>query len=140
MCVIYMAYIFFIIWVVITQFHDVSININKKIVKSKWDSWNLELNNNKNFYKRVFNKYAQKLFDAHFDELFSDSGQESKKEKAKLKFNTNLDLFVNENEPFIILTDEEINNIIETLPIGMDIVEHTRNVWLLKNYELFSLN
>jgi len=133
MCIPYMCYIFFIIWVVMTQFHDVSININKKIIKSKWDSWNLELDINKNIYKKIYIKNAQESFNVYCDALYSDPEQESMKEKAKLIFNTNLNSL--ENDPSIILTDEDINKIMDTLPIGMDIVEHARNVWLIKNSE-----
>jgi adenosine deaminase len=133
MCIVYMIYIFFIIWVVLTQFHDVSNNINKKIVKSKWDSWNMELDINKNIYKKIYIKNAQESFNAYCDALYNEPEQESMKEKAKQIFYTNFNSL--ENDPSIILMDEDIDKIIETLPVGMDIVEHARNVWLIKNSE-----
>jgi adenosine deaminase len=119
--------------VVLTQFHDVSNNINKKIVKSKWDSWNMELDINKNIYKKIYIKNAQESFNAYCDALYNEPEQESMKEKAKQIFYTNFNSL--ENDPSIILMDEDIDKIIETLPVGMDIVEHARNVWLIKNSE-----
>lgn len=133
MCLIYTAYGFFIMWIIFTQHHDVSINTNKQIIKSKWDSWNMELDINKNIYKKIYIKNAQESFNAYCDALYIEPEQESIKEKAKQIFYTNLNSF--ENDPSVIITDEDIDKIIETLPIGMDLVEHTRNIWLKKNSE-----
>jgi len=128
-----MAYVLFIISVVITQFHEMSINMNKQLIKSKWEFWNLELDTNKNIYKKIYIKNAQESFNVYCDALYSEPEQQLIKEKAKLIFNTNLNSF--ENDPSIVLTDEDINKIMDTLPIGMDIIEYARKVWLIKNSE-----
>lgn len=133
MCVLYMAYVFFIICLVITQFHEMSINMNKQLIKSKWEFWNLELDTNKNIYKKIYIKNVQESFNVYCDELYSEPEQQLIKEKAKQIFNTNLNSL--ENDPSIILTDEDINKIMDTLPIGMDIIEYARKVWLIKNSE-----
>ena len=111
MCIVYMAYVFFIIWVILTQNHDITTNTNKQIIKSKWNSWNLELDINKNIYKKVYIKNAQESFNAYYDALYIESEQELIKEKAKEIFNTKLNSLEN---------DEDIDKIIDTLPIGMD--------------------
>lgn len=121
------------IWGVLSYFRHVKKNNYTNIIKTKWNSLNLELDIKRNNYKIKKIKNIQESFNVYCDAYYNEPEQKLLKQKVKKTFNYNLNFLI--NSPLIILTDEDINNIIDTLPSGISIAQHARRVWLKMNLD-----
>jgi hypothetical protein len=140
MCVNYITCIIFLYTsLVIIQNRAMLYQTNKHIVKLKWSEWDKDLFINQKIYRTD----VENIFNSFCDVMYADTNQEyiifdheDLKDRAKQIFYSRLNLI--ERDIPVKITDEDINKIVETLPLNMNIVEYAKNAWLIKNTDFLS--